>query len=151
MSTFERTIVPLIDSELELKDFDEDTGFVGAYVEDVDRPYLDNHVFLLYRWTDDIRKRTLIFYKFRELKSFHSYRIIYIDGQPMIVYTFTSNMDINHLKRGGNVIRDVSKQRILQFWNFTDSWITLNVMRGTIAGSPSSPLPLEDYMPDTED
>ena len=148
MSTFEKTIIPLISPELKLSDFKEDTGFVGAYVEDVDRPFLDNHVFLLYKWDDNIKNRTLIFYKFRELNSFYSYRIIYINGKCMIVYTFISNRDINHLKRGGNIIGDVSKQRILQFWQFTDSWITLNVTRGTVASTPTSPLPLEDYMPD---
>lgn len=151
MSAFEKTIIPLIDLGIDFPDIGEKTGFIGAYVEDVDRPYLDNHVFLLYKWDKDVEKATSIFYKFRKLSSFHSYKTTYIDGKPVIIYTFTSNRDINHLKKGGNIIGDISKQRILQFWRFTDNWVTINVMRGTIASPLPPPLPLEDYMASEED
>lgn len=146
MSLFEKIIIPLINSELSMKDFKDSTGFVGAYTEDTDRPYLDNHVFLMFKWNKDVPNGVDVFYKFRELNSFHSYKVRYINNEPYIVYTFTSNRDINHLKRGGNFIGESSKQRILQFWMFTDNVVTINVMRGTIASTPTPPLPPEDYI-----
>ena len=151
MSAFEKTIIPLINSELELENFNEKTGFIGAYVEDIDRPYLDNHVFLLYKWDKNTENATSIFYKLKKLDSFHSYKTMYIDGKPVIVYTFTSNRDINHLKRGGSVIGLSSKLRILQFWKYTDDWVNINVMRGTIASTLPPPLPIEDYLAIEED
>ena len=147
MSKFEKMIIPLINTELTMNDFKENTGFIGAYVEDMDRPYLDNHVFLMYKWGLDSSDAS-IFYKFKKLNSFHSYKIRYINDEPVIIYTFTSNRDINHLKRGGNIIGESSKQHILQFWMFTDNVVTINVMRGTIASTPPPPLPPEDYIPD---
>ena len=148
MTSFEKFIIPLVNSELTMKDIADDTGFVGAYVEDIDRPYLDNHVFLMYKWNKDVPNGQSVFYKFKNLNSFHSYSIRYINDECFIVYVFTSNRDINHLKGGGRIIGESSKQRILQFWMFTDSVVTINVMRGTIASTPSPPLPPEDYIPD---
>lgn len=147
MSNILKTIIPLIDDNISKEDINESEGFINAYTEDINRPYLDCHVFLMYNW-DDI-KSVRVFYKFRNLSSFYGYKIIYIKGKPYIVYTFVSNSLINRLKRGTAILRDVNKLRILQFWQFKDPWITLNVMRGTIScDSPQEVLPEEDYLPE---
>lgn len=151
MSKFEKMTIPLIDPEISLKEIEDNTGFIGEFVEDVDRPYLDNHVFLMYKWDKSVPNGGTTFYKLKNLSSFHSYKVKYIEGKPYIIYTFTSNRDINHLKRGGNFIGEDSKQRILQFWMFTDNSVAINVMRGTISSTLPSPLPLEDCYVDEED
>lgn len=151
MSTFEKFIIPLVNSELTMSDIADDTGFIGAYVEDIDRPYLDSHVFLMYKWDKDIPNGQSVFYKFKNLNSFHSYSIRYINDECFIVYVFTSNRDINHLKGGGSIIGESSKQRILQFWMFTDNVVTGYVMRGTMACKLPPPLPAEDYIADGEE
>ena len=72
--------------------------------------------------------------------------MIYINDRCHIVYIFTSNSLIDRIKRGTAILRDVNKVRILQFWNFKDAWITLNVMRGTITCDPPLDiLPEEDW------
>lgn len=147
MSNLAKVILPLIDNNISLEDIAEDTGFVGIYMEDINRPYLDDHVFLMYNWNDVMS--TKVFYKFKNMPSFYGYRIIYLKGVPYIVYTFTSNSLINRLKKGVAILRDVNKLRILQFWQFKDAWVALNVARGTVADdSPRDILPEEDYMPE---
>lgn len=147
MSNLAKVILPLIDDNMSLEDIAEDTGFVGIYTEDINRPYLDDHIFLMYNWNDVMS--TKVFYKFKNMSSFYGYRIIYLKGVPYIVYTFTSNSLINRLKKGVAILRDVNKLRILQFWQFKDAWVALNVARGTVTDdSPRDILPEEDYMPE---
>lgn len=147
MSNIEKVILPLIDNGISLDDISEKNGFVAMYTEDINRPYLDDHIFLLYNWSN--KKSTKVFYNFRDLPSFYGYKIIYLKGVPYIVYTFTSNSLINRLKRGTAILRDVNKLRVLQFWQFKDAWISLNVTRGTVAGDPPQDvLPEEDYLPE---
>lgn len=147
MSNIIKTIIPLIDEAISLRDIDESTGFVGCYLEDKNRPYLDNHVFLLYKWGDI--KSTKVFYKFRKARSFYGYKIMYINGESYIVYTFTSNVNIKRLSKGNIILGDCLKLRILRFWQFTDNWVTFNIMRGTIMCDPPSDIvPEEDYVSD---
>lgn len=147
MSNITKVIIPLVDEQLCLEDFSENEGFEGIYYEDINRPYLDNHVFIMYNWND--KKSTKVFYKFKNLKSFYGYKIIYLNKVPHIVYTFTSNSLVNRLKKGTAILRDINKLRILQFWQFKDAWIGINVMRGTITSDPPQDIvPEEDYLPE---
>lgn len=149
MSNIEKVIIPLINDDISIEDISESNGFIGIYFEDINKPYLDNHIFLLYNWSNN--KSVTVFYKYKKLSSFYGYRIIYLKNIPYIVYIFTSNMLINRIKKGTGILRDINKVRILQFWQFKDAWITLNVMRGTIISDPlNSILPEEDFMPDEE-
>lgn len=145
MSNILKVMLPLIDENISLNDISEKEGFKDAYIEDINRPYLDNHIFLMYDWDDN--KSTRVFYKFKNIKSFYGYKIIYINKKSYIVYTFTSNGIINRLKNGTAILRDINKVRILQFWNFKDAWVSLNVARGTVTGDPpKDSVPEEDYM-----
>ena len=134
----------MIDNSLDLSDIQDET-FVGCYTEDINRPFLDSHVFLLYEWGD--KKSAKVFYKFRDIKSFYGYKIIYIKGKSYIVYTFTSNFNIRKAVSGNIVLGEALKMRICDFWHFKDDWVTWNAMRGTIAcDPPSGTVPEEDYL-----
>ena len=147
MSNIAKVILPLVDEKFDLKDFSDKEGFVGVYFEDINRPFLDNHVFIMYNW--DNKASTKVFYKFKDMKSFYGYKIMYVKDVPYILYTFTSNSIVNRLKKGIATLRDVNKLRILQFWQFSDSWVTSNVMRGTvICDPPTEVVPEEDYLPE---
>lgn len=144
MSNIYKTIIPLIDENISLDDIQDDT-FIDCYLEDKNRPFLDNHIFLMYEWGD--KKSTKVFYKFRNIKSFYGYKIIYIGGKSYIIYTFTSNKNIKHLRNGNILLGSLLKLRILRFWQFTDKWVTFNIMRGTVmCDPPSNILPEEDYI-----
>lgn len=149
MSKLKKVVFPLIDEGLSIDDLSEEKGFVDMYFEDINRPYLDNHLFLLYNWND--KRSSEVFYKYKSLPTFYGYRVMYINNVPYIVYTFISNSLINRLKNGAAILRDINKQRILQFWQFSDAWITLNVMRGTVTCDPPEDfVPEEDFIPSTE-
>lgn len=146
MSNICKAIIPLIDECISLKDI-QDSTFVDCYVEDKNRPYLDSHVFLLYKW--DENKSSKVFYNFKKIKSFYGYKVIYVNGKSYIVYAFTSNPNINRMKNGNIILGDIAKLRILRFWQFTDKWVTFNIMRGTImCDPPSGSVPEEDYIED---
>ena len=144
MSNIYKAIIPLIDNGISLDDIQDNT-FVGCFTEDKNRPFLDNHIFLLYKWGKE--KSTKVFYKFRQIKSFYGYKVMYINGESYIVYAFTSNPSINRLKKGNAILGDVSKLRILRFWQYKDDWVTINIMRGTVMCDPASgTVPEEDYL-----
>lgn len=145
MNNLIKTIIPLIDENMSLEDLDESTGFIDCYLEDKNRPWLIDHIFLMYKWGDT--KSTKIFYKFRAMKSFYGYRIVYINKECYIVYTFTINPSIKSLRKGYSILRDNLKLRILRFWQFKDDWISINVMKDAITCGPVvSILPEEDYI-----
>jgi len=144
MSNIYKVIIPLIDENISLDDIQDDT-FVDCYVEDINRPFLDNHIFLMYKW--DNKKSSKVFYKFRDIKSFYGYKIVYINGKSYIIYTFTSNANIRRLINGNVLLGDLTKLRILRFWQFTDKWVMFNIMRGTVmCDPPNNILPEEDYI-----
>jgi hypothetical protein len=146
MSNIYKAIIPLIDESISLNDIKDDT-FVDCFLEDKNRPYLDNHVFLLYEWGD--KKSSKVFYNFKKAKSFYGYKIMYIDKKCYIVYAFTSNRNIRSLKGGNITLGDIIKLRILRFWQFTDKWVTFNITRGTVmCDPPSGVVPEEDYLED---
>lgn len=150
MSNILKLAIPLIDPDISLKDIDSDTGFNGAYFEDLDRPYLDSHIFLLYDWNKDIPNAAMTFYKFKNLKSFHGYKTMYVDGKPKIVYTFTCTKAMNTLRDGCARLYTVKgKEQVLKFWNFTDEWVTNTLLSTPMIYEPATEtLPLEDYLPD---
>lgn len=149
MSNLIKLAIPLLNSDIKLSDIQENAGFVGAYFEDINRPYLTDHMFLMY---DDTVKGKAVanrFYKLRKLNSCHSTRVVRIDGKSYTVYVFTINKAIKNL-RDGNIILSVSqKDQILKFWDHNDSWITNNVLLGTMYEHPEPQvLPEEDYAPE---
>ena len=41
-------IIPLIDESFTTDDFSKEAGFIDAFDTDINKPYLDNHIFLMY-------------------------------------------------------------------------------------------------------
>lgn len=151
MTKLLKIILPLTD-EFNLTDLDKNKGFVDAYLSDIDRPFLDSHLFLMYEWGD--KKNIDIFYRFQEMKKFYNYRIIYIDKKPMIVYCFVIiDLSIKCLLDCGGALNDKQRLRVLQFWQFTDSEINAEIIRGTmiIDYAKQDSVPLGDYLPTEEE
>ena len=67
MNNLLKLAIPLLNTDIKLSDIDSTTGFVGAYFEDINKPYLTDHMFLMYDDTvkgDNVAKR---FYKLSKL------------------------------------------------------------------------------------
>ena len=141
--------IPLLNADIKESDIKEDSGFVDAYFEDKNRPYLTDHVFLMY--DDNVKGEGVAkrFNKLGKLDSCYGTNIVRINGKFYTVYVFTIDRTIKNL-RAGNILLSVSqKQRILDFWDHKDSWVTNNVLLGTMYEHPEqSVLPEEDYAPD---
>lgn len=141
--------IPLLNPDLKLSDIESTSGFVEAYFEDINKPYLTDHIFLMYDDSVKGNNVALRFAKLGKLNSCYGTRIVRIKDKCYTVYTFTIDRTIRNL-RAGNILLSVSqKQRILDFWDHKDAWVTNNVLLGTMYEHPEqSVLPEEDYAPD---
>ena len=141
--------IPLLNANIKLADIKDDSGFVDAYFEDKNRPYLTDHVFLMYDNNvkgENVAKR---FSKLSKLNSCYGTSIVKIKDKYYTVYTFTINPTVRNLRAGNILLSVAQKQKILDFWDHKDSWVTNNVLLGTMYEHPEpSILPEEDYVPD---
>lgn len=138
MSNLMKIAIPLINNKITLDDLKQDTGFVNAYFQDINKPYLNNHVFLLY---DCNAKGTCVLdyrKKLENLPEFYNKRIEYIQNKPYLIYCFVANEAINQLRDGNIILNQTDKLRVLQFWQFTDIWIDGNIIRGTMYTNPDT-------------
>lgn len=116
-----KMIIPLLGWGLKLEDIDQSKGFRGVFSYDINRPSLDNHIFLLYS-----RKTTAFSIdrdaRLKSLPSFYSRREVRIKGITFLCYTFViSNPNIRKIKDNCfGSLTDFEKMRIFKFWNFTD-------------------------------
>lgn len=144
--------IPLLNEDLELKDIQDDSGFVEAYFEDINKPSLTNHIFLMYDAKSQGKNTAQCLYKLQKLKNRYGTRTIYIKNKPYIVYSFTINGTIRNLRDGNIILNPLQKQRVLDFWKFKDGWIMNNVLLGTMYEHPeTSILPEEDYSPEFDE
>ena len=96
-----KLIIPLLDDNILLEDVSEESGFVNAYTDDINKPFYDNHIFLLYKSVDTIESLRR-FQKFNKLTTIHNIRYITINNEHYIVYTFVKiNKDINNILKCG--------------------------------------------------
>ena len=146
MSNIMKIIIPLLNDELELKDIQPCSGFVGAFYEDKNRPALTDHIFLMYDYKSTGDNLASCLYKLDKLKNLYSFKVYYIDEKPYFVYAFTIDKVIRWLKNGIILLTVAQKQRVLDFWKWKDPWITNNILLGISYDDPGSLiLPEKDY------
>lgn len=85
MSLILKMAIPLLDDNLCMEDFLKENGFIEAYTYDKNRPYLDNHIFLMYDHSVPDFERDI---RFRSLHNMYDKRIEYIKNKPYIIYSF---------------------------------------------------------------
>ena len=152
MKPYLKMIIPLLGWGLTLEDISIDKGFRGVFSYDINRPSLDNHIFLLYSNTTtgfsidrDVRLKSL--------PTFYSRRRIKIKGIMFLCYTFiiVSN-SIRKLKSSSLWLNDYEKMRIFKFWNFTDNEINYYMLHPNDVNSfeqfEQKVIPEWDYVPD---
>ena len=113
-------ILPLIDDSITLDDISINSGFINAYTEDINRPYLEDKVFLLYDSKVNTVESMNRFRKFRDLDTLYNMKYIQINKHPYTVYCFsnpTYKKDISSLISIGKTITTDASVKILKFWN----------------------------------
>lgn len=149
MSNLMKIAIPLLNESITIEDIQDCSGFVDAYFEDINRPYLDNHLFLMYDNSSTGKNMADCFYKLFRLNNKYGVRTVYIKDKPYTVYMFTIDRTIRLLRDGNIILNPEQKKRVLDFWGLKDAWIMNNILLGTMYEHPeTSVLPEEDYMPD---
>lgn len=150
MSTPFKYIIPLLSKEITSDDLTKEAGFVSACNLDINKPYLDNHIFLIY---DDkvLTKKSLdCGVKLKNLEELHNYRRIRIKGRPFTVYCFPiGNKAITRIKDGILSFSNEDRMRILTFWNFKDDDINAFMLNPTdfVINFVNVSVAEEDYQP----
>lgn len=121
MSYHLKFIIPLLDEEITMNDLSPSAGFVDAYTDDINRPYLDRHIFLLYINTLDTKDAYNRTKKFSTLKSLYNIIDVRIKGVLCKLYAFCiTNPAINSITKNAFMLSDSDKLKILRFWKTTD-------------------------------
>ena len=125
MSIQMKLVIPLLDNKLKLEHLSEKAGFINAYSWNKNKPYLDNHIFLMYNhdihnvWTE-LRDMHLT-----ALDSYYGKDYITHKGKNYVIYIFVIvNSDVkNNLLKGLRHSKLSSWKRIAEFWNYSDDTV----------------------------
>lgn len=151
MSLMLKLIIPLLDDILDIEDLSEDSGFVGAFSSDINRPYLDNHTFLMYDLTKQTKEAYDREWKFRKLSNLHGWKVIYVNQKPYKIYTFcNSTKDAQRCTKGQHLNNTKSLDKIISFWKGTDESVSNYVFQSRFGELEidKSIVPEEDYRPE---
>ncbi len=123
MSNMMKLIIPLLDEALVKEDFTKEAGFVNAYMFDKNRPYLDNHIFLVYKLPiqgKEAFNREVNFST--KCTNIQGFTVQEINGEPYKIYAFPIlNSDIKRiLEKREKPKYTKSSIRILAFWRGYD-------------------------------
>lgn len=147
-------LIPLIDDNITLSDVSEESGFINAYTEDKNRPYLTDKVFLLYDSSINTEQALNRFIKFDKLETLYNKSFIKIKNKSYTIYCFTLvsyKKDIKNLIQFGKVYSAKARIEILQFWRGHETLdmirrLSINTYR---CDEPISAIsPEEDYYDD---
>lgn len=154
MSLHFKLIIPLLDNVITKADLSEKAGFVGAYSEDINRPYLDNHIFLLYAYNVLTNEAIETWKKLKEARNLYNVYKFKIKNIPFIMFAFTIiNKSIKYIIYDSIALNENEKMRIISFWNLQDADINrymLNPKCVMYNKFVNNVIPEQDYEPELE-
>ena len=118
MSDTASYLFPLISDNLKQEDLAENTGFVDVYTYDIDRPYMEDCVFVLYKDLNTIEHFNCVT-KLEKLDTYYSKKYITLNNVPHTLYAFKNAKrlkDVRNYIDFGNYVSLNSKLRIYDFW-----------------------------------
>lgn len=152
MSLHYKMIVPLLDENIKAEDFSKNSHFVDAYNSDINSPYLNNNIFLLYEYTAD-KESCLRNARFISSPYLYDSKVITINKRPYFLYTFS--IVNNSIKRLRNNLSPINKEdlfKIYRFWDYKDSDINNYILTRNITTKfEDKSVPEIDWIPDEED
>lgn len=146
-----KVMIPLIDESITLDDISEEAGFIDAFDADINKPYLDNHIFLMYDPNKNTKKAQIRYAKFSKIGTLYNRRIIHCDGKPYLIYAFVRIN--NELKRDkklltGTIVDSKNKLRLMRFWKGNDDDVNNKLTRNALwQPSLRRSVPEEDWAP----
>lgn len=148
MSKHLKFIIPLINDDIQLCDLDSKAGFVDAYTKDINKPQLDNHIFLLY--TAELKNKAQYDRneRLKSSKTLYGTRYLKINNVWHILYIFAIvNPIIKTIMHDCFMCNDISKMRIFSFWMMKDKDINEFMINPLylLCDFKDSVVPEEDY------
>lgn len=125
------------------KYFNDDYDFINAYIGDINVPFYDNHIFVLFKYNPEEYDRIESYMK--NNSRYFSRREVFIDGIFYLEYIYIITPDIkeviNSIKEGlYHTLTVDSKSKIIKFWNNLD----LSYLRGLLEFMPEKCRSLEE-------
>lgn len=152
MSLQFKLIIPLLDEQITRKDISPAAGFIDAYSEDINRPYLDNHIFLLYASSVLTNESFETEKKLSSSKNLYGKYKIYIGNTYFILFAFTIiNRSIKDIMNNACALSNTDKMRVITFWGLTDADVNrymLNPLYVMYSKFVNNVIPEEDYKPE---
>lgn len=142
-------ILPLLSDKLTLDDISIESGFCGMATKDINRPYLDNHIFLIYAM--DMTNKAIAIRKKLASLDIHNKIDCRIKGKPYRIFCFPIiGRTIPTLM--SNIIGLTANEtlQVYKFWKFTDDDINKKMIDITYCPQlfKESVIPEFDYSPD---
>ena len=140
------------DKDLEKKDIFI-KGFISVYFDDIERPYLDNHVFIMYDTNEVDGDYVRLLSKIENMPNYYSSYNIMISGVWYKVFCFTLNpkhkKEFDLLKKGKLTrIKSLTKSIILEY-NF-DEISDLSMFMSEDIPELKKIIPEQDFIPEME-
>ena len=147
MSTKIKLIIPLIDENFSKDDFTEESGFVDAYINNINKPDLLTHLFLLYKAENRTYKGAVLMNKIQSMKSLYSWETIKINGHFYTLYTISLiGSKLKNLLKGIPSFRREDIEKTLKFWNLEQTDVNRILFGETpLLNKDENSVPEEDY------
>lgn len=149
MNNLIKIIIPLLNDDFTYEDFDEKSGFTGAYFSDINRPSLVYHIFIMY--DAECKENGFVdrIFKLDKMKNLYSHKIIYVNRKPYHIFTFTISPIIDRIRMGFTSLNVHQKKKVLDFWWHKDEWVVNNILLDVSYVEPDKlVVPEEDYRPE---
>lgn len=119
-----KVLIPLLGENMMLEDISEDVGFYDAYTSNIDKPYLDSNIFLVYSNLCHTDERWYTDRKIKGLSTYYGSDTIYIKDKPFTVYILKV-IPKKYLDIMDGIVNLTTKERdkINKFWRCTDNYI----------------------------
>lgn len=141
--------------KLDLTCLNKRTGFVGAYLADKNKPYLEHCIFLMYEFmpntTAEQYRTFLKLYKLDNLYDYYTYKI---KGKHYRIFVLNYMQCLNNLKYDLKYIKSgqleyislINKHKISVFYN--DNSLFVNLYKENLLQHDIDTLPEKDYVYD---
>lgn len=145
-----KLIIPLLHENFKLDDFTDKVGFVNGYLEDINRPSMVNHIFLMYDGELNTSEKLERDERFRSFSSLYSRSTIFIGNKPYLLYAFVNiSKEFIRIKEGKTPYKTEDLKSIMSFWTLNDDFIfELACNKCLTFETEGFVVPEEDYRPD---
>lgn len=147
MSLFDKIIIPMIEPAFKPSDFTDDTGFIGCYTFDPDKPVGERQFLIAF---DDNVRNEHVEDMSKRLEMSSNIKKIYtkvIDNKPYYIYVFYVNhiLKKKYFDYSSFILPFEEKMKYLKFWGEQDEYAEKLCSNSLFSNGRDEWLPLADY------